>query len=142
MKGRRPLSKAQLLPLPADQVRRLSLKHHLALTCLATGHGGIESLSTLSNVVDIAHRIDNADAPVFERAEAAIGACVARAERDQTFTLTDTERAAIAAALVCHDAQLARVPFHRYVTALEHTAAHPRQLAEPGRAITPRDRPS
>ncbi|KWN65974.1 hypothetical protein WT90_33365 [Burkholderia stagnalis] len=69
---------------------------------------GIESLSTLSNVVDIAHRIDNADAPVIERAESAFGACVARAKRDQAFTRTDTERAAIAAALVCHDARLAR----------------------------------
>ncbi|WP_333968808.1 hypothetical protein [Burkholderia orbicola] len=37
---------------------------------------------------------------------------------------------AIAAVLVLHDAQLARVPSHRYITALEQTAAQPR-LAEP-----------
>ncbi|EDT05836.1 hypothetical protein BamIOP4010DRAFT_0573 [Burkholderia ambifaria IOP40-10] len=138
MKGRRPLSKAQLLPLPGDQVRRLSLKHHLALTCLAAGQGGTESLSTLSNVIDIARYIDNAHAPEFEKAEAAIDSCVARAERDQKFTLTDPERTAIAAALVLHDAQLARVPFHRYITALEQTALSPRQFAEPAAQKPPK----
>ncbi len=76
---RPPLTRAQLLPLPGDQVRRLSLKHHLALTCLVAGQGGIESLSTLSNVIDIAQRIDDAHAPVFEKANAAIDSCVARA---------------------------------------------------------------
>ncbi|KWH20878.1 hypothetical protein WL99_31755 [Burkholderia cepacia] len=131
MKRRRPLSKAQLLPLPGEHVQRLSLKHHLALTCLTEGQRGIESLSTLSNVIDIAQRIDNADASILEQASAAIGSCVARAERDQRFTLTETERAAIAAALVLHDVQLACVPFHRYITALEQSAAQPGQLAGP-----------
>ncbi|WP_155122588.1 hypothetical protein [Burkholderia ubonensis] len=98
-------------------------------------------LSTLSNVIDIAHRIDNADAPVFQKTDATIGACVARAERDRTFTLTDTEHAAIAATLVCHDAQLARVPFHRYIMALEQTDAQPTPLGTPGRAVTPGDQP-
>ncbi|WP_063808157.1 hypothetical protein [Burkholderia cepacia] len=128
---RAPLSKAQLLPLPAAQTRRLSLKHHLALTCLAAGQGGIESLSTLSNVIDIAQRIENTQVPALEKAAAAIESCVARAERDQRFTLTEVERTAIAAALVVHDAQLARVTFHRYLTALEQSVARPRPLDEP-----------
>ncbi|MBK1824252.1 hypothetical protein JIN76_29385 [Burkholderia sp. 500H] len=128
---RAPLSKAQLLPLPTAQTRRLSLKHHLAQTCLAAGQGGIESLSTLSNVIDIAQRIENTQASAFEKAAAAIESCVARAERDQRFTLTEVERTAIAVALVVHDAQLARVPFHRYLTALEQSTARPRSLDEP-----------
>ncbi|MDI9695326.1 hypothetical protein QM312_05290 [Burkholderia cenocepacia] len=78
---RAPLSKAQ--PLPAAQTRRLSLKHHLALTCLAAGQGGIESLSTLSNVIDIARRVDNTHAPALEKAAAAIESCVARADHGQ-----------------------------------------------------------
>ncbi|WP_342613500.1 hypothetical protein [Burkholderia ambifaria] len=131
MKGRRRLSKAQLLPLPTDQVRRLSLKHHLALTCLAAGQGGVESLSTLSNVVDIAQRIDNINATVLEKAHVAVDSCVARAEREQRFMLTETEHAAIAAALVLHDAQLQLVPSHRYIAALEQTALKAQQLAEP-----------
>ncbi len=38
MKGG-PLSKAQLWPLPGEHLRRLSLKHHFALTCLTDWQG-------------------------------------------------------------------------------------------------------
>ncbi|KWF83437.1 hypothetical protein WL94_23700 [Burkholderia cepacia] len=88
-------------------------------------------MSTLSNVIDIAQRIENTQVPALEKAAAAIESCVARAERDQRFTLTEVERTAIAAALVVHDAQLARVTFHRYLTALEQSVARPRPLDEP-----------
>ncbi|RQP98881.1 hypothetical protein DF164_31245 [Burkholderia stagnalis] len=128
IRGHRPLSKTQLLPLPAYQARRLSLKHHLALACLANEGGDVEMLSTLSNVIELAHQLDKTDAVLFRNAEAAIGSCVARAEKNGTLALTDAERDAIAAVLVYHDAQLSRVPIHRYLAALEHLAVQARQL--------------
>ncbi|KWI27195.1 hypothetical protein WM04_23560 [Burkholderia ubonensis] len=126
--GRRPLTKTQLLPLPADYVRRLSLKHHLALAVLRDGRGDVDSLSTLLNVVALAYQLDAADtgpadSARFRCAKQALEACVARAERGEPFTLTVAERAAIAPVLVHHDAQLARVPSYRYLEALARVAA-------------------
>ncbi|KVA46788.1 hypothetical protein WI61_08085 [Burkholderia cepacia] len=122
--GRRPLTKTQLLPLPADQVCRLSLKHHLALAMLRDGRGDVNSLSTLLNVVALAEQLD-ADGTVlansvqFQCAEQALEACITRGE---PLMLTATERAAIAPVLLHHDAQLAWVPSHRYIEALERVA--------------------
>ncbi|WP_257829931.1 hypothetical protein [Burkholderia glumae] len=66
-------------------------------------------MSTLSNAIDIAQRIENTHAPAFEKASAAIGFCVAGAERGRRFTLTEAELTTIAVALVVRDAHLARV---------------------------------
>ncbi|WP_175865013.1 hypothetical protein [Burkholderia cepacia] len=129
-RGRRPLSKAQLLPLAADLVSRVSLKHHLALTCLVAGQGDLESLSTLTNVVEIVHYLDPTDVELIRRADDALVACIERAKRSETFTLTDTERDEIAALLLYHDAQLVRVPMHRYIDALECAIARDRQRAD------------
>ncbi|MBN3829749.1 hypothetical protein G3O00_40175 [Burkholderia sp. Ac-20384] len=127
--GRRPLSKAQLLPLPTDQVRRLSLKHHLALVCLADGRGDVDTLSTLANVVELAHQLGAGDGVIIRPAQDAIAACVDRAEQTAKIGITEVERAAIAAVLVYHDAQLARVPLYRYAEALEQAAGQARRAA-------------
>ena len=128
-RGHRPLTKTQLLPMPVHHARRLSLKHHLALACLADGRGDVETLSTVSNVVELAHQLDTTGVEIFQIAEEALGACIARAARTSAITLTEAERNAIAIVLVHHDAQLERVPIHRYLDALEQTAAYARQLA-------------
>ncbi|WP_344676357.1 hypothetical protein [Paraburkholderia graminis] len=44
-----------LLPLPAAEVRRISLKNHLALAVLRDSRGAIEQLATLLNVVFVAY---------------------------------------------------------------------------------------
>lgn len=117
---RRPRSKGELLPLPAEQVRRLSLKHHLALAALRDGRGDVGEIVTLSNVLDLAFylRVDQ-DTELYCRAEAAINQCVARAERGEPWTLTCTERVALEALLIHHDHQLAKVLVHHYLDALE-----------------------
>jgi hypothetical protein len=131
---RRPLTKAQLLPLPTVEVRRLSLKYHLALACLADGRGDVETLSTLSNVIELAQQLDASPDERFSAAQAALDACVARAELSAAITLTADEREAIATVIVHHDAQLARVPIHRYLSALEWVTVHAKQVAGGGLA--------
>ncbi|MBN3815852.1 hypothetical protein G3N57_04185, partial [Paraburkholderia sp. Se-20369] len=120
MKGRRPLSKAQLLPLPADQVRRLSLKHHLALAALHASRGDVAAIVTLLNVLYLAYflrAVGDVELDCYRDAEAALNACVARAERGEPWSLTSDERASLAQLVVTHDAQLAAVPAHRYLEA-------------------------
>ncbi|MBN3786127.1 hypothetical protein [Burkholderia sp. Ac-20353] len=121
-RGRRPLTKAQLLPLPADQVRRLSLKHHLALAVLRDGRGDLEAIGTLLNVLYLAyflHGADDPDSACYRLAEAALDQCVARAERGASWTVTAGERAALEPLVLIHDGQLAAVPLHRYLDAWE-----------------------
>ncbi|RQS03222.1 hypothetical protein DIE07_32320 [Burkholderia sp. Bp9002] len=135
MKGRRPLSKAQLLPLPADQVRRLSLKHHLALAVLRDGRGDVEAIVTLLNVLYLAYFLgDSCDPDRYRRAEAALNQCVARAERGEPWSLIDDERTVLEQLVVTHDAQLAVTPVHRYLAAWERVA---RVTAPGGRSPIP-----
>ncbi|MGZ2749964.1 hypothetical protein [Burkholderia stagnalis] len=126
-RGRRPLTKAQLLPLPADQVRRLSLKHHVSLTMLRDGRGDLEVIATLLHVLYLGYFLrdavaGHADPDCARRSEAALDQCVARAERGEPWTLTDEEHAAIAQLVIAHDAQLGTVPAHRYLEARERVA--------------------
>ncbi|WP_175748858.1 hypothetical protein [Burkholderia pyrrocinia] len=119
---RRPLTKAQLLPLPIEQVRRLSLKHHLALAALCGGCGDVESIATLSNMLALAFYLRaDGEAELYRCADTALAQCIARAERGDPWTLTDAERAALEALLLVHDGQLAAVSVHRYLEALEQT---------------------
>jgi len=117
---RRPLTKAQLLPLPAEQVRRLSLKHHLALAALCEGRGDVDAIVTLSNVLALAVCLTaDGDVEPYRRADTALAQCIARAERGEPWTLTDPERTALEALALIHDEQLSAVPVHRYLDALE-----------------------
>ncbi|HGL5075084.1 hypothetical protein DN523_14320 [Burkholderia multivorans] len=117
---RRPLTKAQLLPLPADHVRFLSLKHHLALALLCDGSGDVESIATLSNILALAFYLrSDGGAELYRSADSALSQCIARAELGGGWTLTDPERTALEALLLVHDEQLAAVPVHRYLEALE-----------------------
>ncbi|RQX90168.1 hypothetical protein [Burkholderia stagnalis] len=135
MKGRRPLSKAQLLPLPADQVRRLSLKHHLALAVLRDGRGDVEAIVTLLNVLYLAYFLGGSrDPDRYRRAEVALDQCVVRAERGEPWSLTSDERATLAQLVTTHDAQLAAMPAHRYLEAWERVQ---RVTAPGGRSPIP-----
>ncbi|CAJ3199813.1 Uncharacterised protein [Burkholderia pseudomallei] len=55
----------------------------------------------------------------FQLAEAALERCIACAERGETWSMLDTDKAAIGRILVLHDEQLATEPTHRYLTALD-----------------------
>jgi hypothetical protein len=121
MRGRRrPLTKAMLLPLATDHVRNLQLKHHLALAALRDGHGGIELLGTLLNVLYLAYHLrdiaGDAEVGFYRGVEVILQAYTARAISDN-WTLLDAERGMLEQLLVVHDAQLAAAPMHRYVDA-------------------------
>lgn len=116
----RTLSKAQLLPLPPVHVRRLSLKNHCALASLRDGHGNVDGIATLSNVLELAFQLcDDKDVTPYRQAQVALNACVERAGRGGAWSVTDAERMALEALVVAHDTQLASVPVHRYLDALE-----------------------
>ncbi|EDT40976.1 hypothetical protein BamMEX5DRAFT_3227 [Burkholderia ambifaria MEX-5] len=59
------------------------------------------------------------EAELYRSADSALNQCIARAERGGKWTLTDAERTALEALLRVHDEQLAAVPVHRYLEALE-----------------------
>jgi hypothetical protein len=121
-RGRRPLTKAILLPLATDHLRRLQLKHHLALAALRDGHGGVEPLGTLLNVLYLAFHLrdiaGDAEIAFYRGVEVILDVYTARAESDD-WMLLDAERGALEQLLVVHDAQLAAVPMHRYLDAWE-----------------------
>ncbi|WP_423383715.1 hypothetical protein [Burkholderia sp. LMG 32019] len=118
-RGRRPLTKAQLLPIPAAELRRIQLKHHVALAALRDAHDDVAQLATLLNAIYLAYFLDPIDPGPFRRAEAALQDCADRAERGESSALTDLERVAVEHVLGHLDAQLAAVPMHRYVAAFE-----------------------
>ncbi|AKM05455.1 hypothetical protein OIV57_23020 [Burkholderia pseudomallei] len=135
--SRRPLTKAQLLPLPVDQVRALSLKHHLALAMLRDGRGDIEAIITLLNVLYLAFFLRDSGPAALDscqRAEVALDDCIRRAERGEPWSVADTERQALEELVVTHDAQLAAAPAYRYLDAWEQVQ---RVMASGGRSPIP-----
>lgn len=118
-RGRRPLTKAQLLPIPTAELRRIQLKHHVALAALRDANDDVAQLATLFNAIYLAYFLDPIDPGPYRQAEAALQDCADRAERGEPSTLTDLERAAVEHVLARLDAQLAAVPMHRYVAAFE-----------------------
>ncbi|RQY93808.1 hypothetical protein DF016_10720 [Burkholderia stagnalis] len=122
--GRRPLSKAMLLPLPAAKTRALSLEHHLALAAIARGHGNLDLMVCLLKAVYTAFYLRDetaagADDGSFRHAEAALSRCIGRAERGDTWVMLDRDKTAIERILVLHDEQLECVPTHRYLRAVD-----------------------
>jgi hypothetical protein len=125
-RGRRPLSKTMLLPLATAHVQRLQLKHHVALAVVRDGKGEVAQIATLFNALYLAFHLrdvaDVSELALYQRAEAVLHAYTERAEQDEWF-LTGDERAVLEQLLIVHDAQLAEVPMHRYVDAMERLAA-------------------
>ncbi|OXJ22459.1 hypothetical protein CFB82_40770 [Burkholderia sp. HI2714] len=118
--SRRPLTKAQLLPLPTAEVQRLSLKFHLALATLRAGHVDAAACAALLNALYLAFLLRDArdpDLTRYQTADAVLNAVMARAEAGRPSTLTDPERAALERLVVHLDGQLAEAPLHRFVDA-------------------------
>lgn len=116
------MTKAQLLPLPVDQVRALALKHHLALAMLRDDRGDIEAIITLLNVLYLAFVLRDSGSAALDscrRAEVALDECTRRAERGEPWSLADAERQVLEQLVVTHNAQLAAAPAHRYLDAWE-----------------------
>ncbi|WP_306453769.1 MULTISPECIES: hypothetical protein [unclassified Burkholderia] len=118
------MSKEMLLPLPLARTRALSLEHHLALATIAKGHTNVDLMVCLLKAVYTAFYLRNetpatADDAEFQRAEAALARCIARAEHGETWVMLDRDKAVIERILLLHDEQLASIPTHRYLTALD-----------------------
>ncbi|WP_080485785.1 MULTISPECIES: hypothetical protein [Burkholderia cepacia complex] len=118
------LSKAMLLPLPASHFRAVSLEYHLALATIVKGHANLDLLLCLLKTIYMAFYLRDKtqrhdDARSFKQAEAAIGRCILRAEDGEEYVILDREKSAIERILILHDEQLATVPKHRYLTAIE-----------------------
>ncbi len=124
--GRRPLTKAMLLPLSTAHVQRLQLKHHLALAAYRNQSGSASTLATLFNVLYLSFHLRDlageTDPCFYARVEAKLAACATRAEQGD-WRLCDDEGALLEQMLATHDAQLAATPMHRYVDAWERVDA-------------------
>lgn len=118
-RNRRPLTRAQLLPIPAGELRRIQLKHHVALPALRNANDDVAQLATLLNAIYLAYFLEPLEPVPYRRAEAALQDCADRAEQGESGALTDLERTAVEHVLARLDAQLAAVPMHRYVAAFE-----------------------
>ncbi|RKE35616.1 hypothetical protein B0G76_1731 [Paraburkholderia sp. BL23I1N1] len=123
-RSRPPLGKSMLLPLPVARIRSLSLEHHLALETITSGHGNVDLLVCLLKAVYTAWYLReeipaSAGSRPFQHAEAALERCIARAERGEAWEMLDADKSAIEKVLLLHDKQLATVPAHRFLMALD-----------------------
>ncbi|GAB7537619.1 hypothetical protein [Burkholderia sp. 3C] len=141
---RRPLNRSQLLPLPAEALRRVRLRHHLALASLRGAQAAPEQLALLLSTVQIAYllrspaagraaraaarqadeagdgwdacEIDDEAAP-YRRAERALEQCYLRLRGGAAELLRDDERRELERLMTAFDARLATLPSQRYLDA-------------------------
>ncbi|RBB41298.1 hypothetical protein DPV79_06620 [Burkholderia reimsis] len=111
-----------LLPLSTEKVRALSLENHLAFATVRAGRGESEQIINLLRVVYLAFYLreetaSGADLDLYRQAEAALDACIERAERGHQWQLAGHEQSALECLLAVHDDQLAAVPKYRYLAA-------------------------
>jgi hypothetical protein len=119
--GRKPLTKAMLLPLPVGRVRALSLENHLLLAAIRNGHGSQDVTMNLMRVLYLTYFMFDGtrwrDLDAFREAEAALDCTITRAEQDQGWTLPEEDHGVLEHIVALHDQQLASAPSHRYVEA-------------------------
>ncbi|MCO4881772.1 hypothetical protein VOI32_35995 [Paraburkholderia caribensis] len=111
-----------LLPLSSGKVRALSLENHLAFATVCAGQANVGQIVNLLRVIYLAFYLrtettSGATLRIYQQAEAALDACIGRAESGERWMLLDDERAAVERVLAIHDEQLVAVPKHRYLAA-------------------------
>lgn len=118
---RKPLTREQLLPMPAAQARALSLECHLALAATHAGKGNATTVTSLLRFVYLTYLIEQLQGHVmpapYREAEAALENCALRAKQDDHWYFTDDEACATGRILAVFDRQLANYPMHRYAEA-------------------------
>lgn len=137
---RRSMSRSQLLPLPAEYLRRVRLRHHLALASLRGAQAAPEQLALLLGTVQIAYLLrspaaaraallaaetgDGCDsnaigdeAAPYRRAEQALERCYLRLSDGGADLLRDDERRELERLMTAFDARLATLPSQRYLDA-------------------------
>lgn len=120
--GRRtPLTREQLLPLPATRARALALEGYLALETTLAGHGSADTMVSLLRAVYLSYVIDHLQGSVtpepFREAELVLERCALRAKDGGSWYFSEEEVAVISPILAGFDARLARCPMHQYTDA-------------------------
>ncbi|WP_154731416.1 hypothetical protein [Burkholderia pseudomallei] len=130
------------LPLPAQEVRRISLKNHLTLSVVYAGRGDVEQLATLFNVVYVAYFLSNRhteDIALYSQAEAALNHCAQRADAGAPIIPAADEAALLEQVIAIHDVQISSLPAHRYLNARERLQRMPADSTSPlPRLLTPK----
>ncbi|WP_155646186.1 hypothetical protein [Burkholderia diffusa] len=136
----RPLTKSELLPMPANTARALSLEHHVALSVIRNGQGNIHQFACLAKITyatffmrDVTHGDINLE--TLRRAESAVERCLESLENGIPYTLHDDEIRSFEEIAALHDAQLSTVPLHHYVDA--STRVHRRFVSGETRSPIP-----
>lgn len=119
---RKPRTKDQLLPLPSNTIRTLSLEGHIALCVLRRGRGEAVQIGRLSQIVYLSYflrdvTVAGSDIEQFRVAELVVESCVSRALNGEQWELKDDEYAALERILLLYDAQLAAAPAYRFADA-------------------------
>ncbi|AOK57654.1 hypothetical protein [Burkholderia stagnalis] len=128
-KGRRPLTREWLLPLPPAHVRDISLKCHMALVALRGNCGHEELLLRLRTSVYLLFvslddvRKQAASVELCLEAERVLDACAQRAADGAAWALRDDECAALERVLTAHDTCVATLPRVRLADLWRHVCA-------------------
>ncbi|PCE29910.1 hypothetical protein [Burkholderia ubonensis] len=129
VKGRRPLPREWLLPLPPAHVRDISLKCHMALVALRGNHGHEELLLRLRTSVYLVFvsladvRSHAASLELCLEAERVLDACAERAANGDAWALRDDECAALEQLLTVHDACVETLSRSRLADLWRHVCA-------------------
>ncbi|MBN3792754.1 hypothetical protein [Burkholderia sp. Ac-20353] len=128
-KGRRPLTREWLLPLPPAHVRDISLKCHMALVALRGDHGHEALLMRLRTSVYLVFvsiedsRSHDASIELCLEAERVLDACAQRAANGGAWTLRDDECAALEKVLTAHDDCVTTLSRNRLAELWQHVCA-------------------
>lgn len=119
---RKPLTRKELLPMPAEKVRGLSLEGHIALSVLRSGRGNVVLIGHLAKVNYLSYLMRDvtsvgADIEQFRVAEVLIENCIIHAVRNERWALREEEYSIIEQVLLLFDMQLAVAPAYRYADA-------------------------
>ncbi|CAB3771580.1 MULTISPECIES: hypothetical protein [Burkholderia] len=120
---RKPLTKAQLLPLSNANVRTLSLEAHVALAAVRSGQGGAIQVGHLARTVYVTFFLldstaEGMDVELFQRAESVVDQCIERASSLGKWFVPEEDLALFERLLKLYDAQLEAVPAYRFSEAI------------------------
>ena len=115
--GRRTLTKAMLLPPPAESARAVSLRNHLTLAACRGGAGNTELLGELFVVSSLSWFLREAgygDAPdsLYVEIQDALERCVILNATDMNWRIDELDAEVLCKLLACYDRQFVATPLH------------------------------
>jgi len=112
-----PLSRTELLPLVAAQARDQSLRAHMALVMVRSGHGDLAILGELLRTVFVTYFVYKSGGEVsyfehFVEAESALKAGMDRGEAQGIWAVSNAGASALEIVLMLQDKHLANRPIY------------------------------